>query len=572
MAVVGVAAVAAVAVDRSPDCLDPEAALVGVWDDAAAAGLRRHYEEEGVSQAADAVITALDGRAAAWRDAVEQHCARETDAAATAVRAECLRRRNVELGAMVEGLSVADPHTLRRSLAAVEGLPPVERCEAPSTRLTAEHEILDASTRAEVAQLREDLARAAGLDAAGQLRAARDVAAKTLPRARAIEHAPVLVEALTALGKLEGKLSNLGDALTLLREAARVCAASSDHDAAVSALLAQIDLLDDGTHTSEIRALGEVALGHAEATDNPMRRREVLIRLGYNERNAGNYAEAERVFDAAAALADSRPAQMVDAFSKAMLAVDRGRIGVGLEVFGAWADMATATYGPTHPNTAFTLHNHAVTLCAAGDVETALDTYARSRAAAAAAYGDDDPRVAQAHLAQGACALRHGAEPDIAVHLDAAERILAHAEDATVSEVFAAVLRAAWRVEHGDRAAAAAAYQDAIARAEALVGKDHPRIGDYSVLFAAVLVRVGAADQAVEPLRRAVAIYERALGTDAPRTAAARARLGAALAFTGERDEAAALLDSALPILDGAPGFPGVKAQAKAARAELQPD
>jgi tetratricopeptide (TPR) repeat protein len=555
-------------------CPDPDAELRGVWDREVEGRVRQRYAAvlPAGDEPVESIVTVLSERAQAWRVAMTEVCAErvpgEPMPPEVAVRADCLRRRRVELDAFVQGLLRADEAGLRGAYGAWRELPDIETCERPSRYLTEEHVLVDPSLRPEIDAVRDELVRAHALGVAGRPLEERDTLLAAVERAREVGHPPVLAEALVALGRAHADLAERDEARASLAEALRLAVAHRHHDVAARALLATMREREQAGDHDEARRLADLALGHVEALGgNDELRRDVLLNAGYSERSRGDLEAARALWDEAASLGSEPIDQLVDAINLAILAADLGHWGAAEEAFGLASGLAPQIYGEVHAATAMMRWNHASSLCGLGREDRALEEYARAGEAYRALYGDAHPMLAELDIVVSSC-LRDAGRWD-----DAGER-----------------LRLA-RARLGDRAAApelddldageleldarSAEVDGVLARLEVLArriaeheGGEGSNVAELRHRVGSVLRRRGACEEAVPLLSAALEDHEGRLGRHVPATAVVRAELGLAL-LRIDPVRAREEIDLALEDLRPEHGHPSVRRDALLGRASL---
>jgi eukaryotic-like serine/threonine-protein kinase len=184
--------------------------LVGAWDDARAAAVERALLATGVPYAADTwsrVRPRLDAYAAEWTamrtEACETHRAAKQSDQLFDLRTACLDQRRASLTALVEILAAADAAVVEKAATAAAGLPTVAACGDVDALTQAVAPPEDPAVRARVQELRTTLARARTFEDAGRAEPGLALVEPVLTAARALEYAPLTVEALLLRGSLE---------------------------------------------------------------------------------------------------------------------------------------------------------------------------------------------------------------------------------------------------------------------------------------------------------------------------------------------------------------------------------
>jgi eukaryotic-like serine/threonine-protein kinase len=577
-----VAAAAVVLAASRPDdastrtaCPDPDAELHGVWDPAVEQQVRERFTAvlPDSEAATTSVVQTLHERTAAWRAAMREVCEAQVPgqpvAPEVAVRADCLRRRKLELAGFMEGLLGADAVALRGGYAALRELPAIDTCSRPSRYLTEEHVLVDPQQRSEIDEIRDDLVRARALGVVGRPVEERDTIRRAVARARVLDYPPVLAEALVDLGKVQARLAEAESAEEALREAIRLAVAHRHHDVAARALLATMRQRNDAGAHDEARRLADLALGHVEALGgNDELRRDVLLQAGYGERLAGDLERARSLWDEAATLSSEPVDELIDALNLAVLAADLGHWGAAEAAMRTGVDLAPQLYGPVHGATAMLHHNLAAALCGVGRPDDALAEYGRASDVYTALYGKAHPVLAEVDLAAAACLRDAGRIDHAGRRLDDARRSLAHRASIPQRDDLDAdgLALEAHTAPIADVLVRLDVLEDRIGEHE---GHDSLAVAELQHGVGRALAARGQSKQAVVLLRTALRAHERRLGPHMPATAAVRAELGIA-SIEVDPAEARAQLDRALADLQPEHGHPRVRIEALRARARLR--
>ena len=184
-------------------------------------------------------------------------------------RMTCLASRRASLDATISALGQTDRSSAREALRVVDSIPSIAACNDATSLLALAPEPSGAAATAELARLRQLLARSSALKAAGKYQPAFDVAREAVTLAERLDYKPLYAEALFARGTAEAQLKRLDHARASY-EAASWAAAASGHTRIEAQALAELALLlrdqsPDGrvalTHASHALALVERTSG-----------------------------------------------------------------------------------------------------------------------------------------------------------------------------------------------------------------------------------------------------------------------------------------------------------------------
>jgi tetratricopeptide (TPR) repeat protein len=215
-----VALAAAIAFTVSPKtaatpCRGAAGQLAGVWDEPARRRLGDALRGTGRADAGDAarILTeALDRYAGAWvamrTDACEATFVRQEQSGQLLdLRMACLDARRVELDALARVFSAhPSPKALENAAGAAADLIPIASCADREALASAVPPPADPGRRARADTLRAQVLTAKQLAAVGQLATGLALAAPTVDAVRAVDHPPLLAEALAVRGHIETQL------------------------------------------------------------------------------------------------------------------------------------------------------------------------------------------------------------------------------------------------------------------------------------------------------------------------------------------------------------------------------
>jgi tetratricopeptide (TPR) repeat protein len=499
-------------------CPDGRQALQGAWDDA-----RRDRVAEalrgGAAHGAETwmrVEATLDGYAAAWATAREDACRAMRSGAASDLlyerRVACLSRSRSALDALVEVFEHADATVVERAVAAAAGLPALARCD-DTEGLLAEVEPPSESIAAEVAGLRDRLARARSMEDAGRVVEGIGAANDVLAQAERLAYPPLVAEALLRRGSGELLMGDAGAAADDLGRATWVALEAGDDAVA------------------------------AEAASRRIFVRSELI---------GRPADAQIELPWARALADATHDDALRGLFLHNAAAVMSRAG-DPEQARELAEQALAArlrlWSPEHPEIALTLANLGHFERDLGDYTAAIATLREAVRVTEVALGPLHPQRAMIGTVIGTTLLEQG---DYA----AAGRELASADAIYVEGLGAqAMPRYFVMVAMGDLARrerrwadARRALESALALAQPQVEPNHPMLADARLALAEVVLAAGGSDrgEAEAMGRAAVDKLEAGLGATHPYVASAWLRLGRLLLDADAPERAEPLLRRAL--------------------------
>ena len=520
----GVAAVAlvggAVGVTTARDelCSGSEEQLATAWNDEIADAAAAAFSAEGRTFAIAAwerTRTTLDDYTARWvsthRDACEATRVRGVQSeAAMDLRMACLRRARLELAAIGEILADADASVPQRADALVASLPPLEHCD--------DVERLGADVRPPPAEIIDDVDAIAALVA--QARASRlawrfDVAAATIEpavaTARALDHPPILAEALQEHGRVVDLLQRRDEAIASHAEALRIAMQEGQWVVASAAAVSLTFVHGEEHRPDAARAYGDIAralAGRTQKADEVAG--SVANALAATHQAAGEYAEAEREFRAALEAYTRAGAHQHEGDTHSNLGQAlhaQGRYEEGLVEFQRGLEILRARLGPDHPDTANAHGNVGDALIRLGRSEEGLAELRTAIAVNLAALGPDHPRTTM-HRA------------GLALGLVFADR----KEEASA--------------EFGRL------YEDRLA----VLGPDHDEVLTLQANFGTSLRELGKLEEAEHHLRSVHAAWKQKLGPEHVRVASMATNLAQVLLDRKHRAEAVPLLEHALEV------------------------
>jgi eukaryotic-like serine/threonine-protein kinase len=540
---------------RAELCTHADEAMTAVWSSEARAAASKAFAESGRAHALLAwrrTEAELDDWATRWVDAHTEACR------ATSVRGEqsqdmldrrmsCLDQRLQEAVAVLDVLTTADAAAVDNASKLVAQIGDVAMC-GDTDALLADVSQPAASDRAEVDDIRTQLARAKVFRTGGRYHGATEVVAELDARVRALDYAPLTAEYLFMRAATELDQGRPADGEAHLYEAAREAAAADYQAFEPQIWIALVRVV--GTHVDRPLELpplvksAEIAVVRAGST--PADRGALALVVGTQALLRGEYTDAEpRLQEAVALLGEVRGVDHPDTIeAREMLALTlhgRQRYDEAQAALEGIAEAIVRTQGDTHPSLASVLANLSRIHAARGDLELARTSAETALRAIVAAFGPEHHSVATAHSNLATTCRKLGRYEEAAAHTEAAlviERKLFGAESPRIASTIHG--RGQLALARGDARAALDDYREALRIWEITLGPQHART-------AYALTGVGKAelvldrpDAAIEALERALAVREAAKDVSADDLAETRFVLAKALRAAG-RDPARSL-------------------------------
>ncbi len=509
-------------------CPDGRRALGAAWDEERR-GRVAVALQGGASHGADTwtrVEPALDAYAEGWVVSQEEACEAHRSGAVSDLlyehRLACLSRGRSALDALVEVFEQADATVVEKAVSAVAGLPALSRCE-DAEALLASVEPPPEAIAAEVASLRERLARARSVEDAGRVGESVASADEVLARAETLEYRPLVAEALL----------RRGTARLLAGEAS-----AADEDLGRAAFVA-------------------IDSGHDEVAAEAAARR-IYVR----SEQLGRPAEAEIELPWARALVEhTRDDALLGLFlHNAAVVKSRGGDKEQARVLARQAlEVKQRFLPPEHPEIALTLANLGHFERDLSDHGAAIDTMREAVRVTELALGPRHPQRATIGTILGTTLLEHGRYDEARIELERADSIYRELLGEQAMPRYH-VLNALGGLAYRERrwAEAGSTLEAAMALAEPQVGVDHPMLADARLTLMEVTLAEGDVDAAAAIGETAVAQLEAVLGRAHPYVAGALLRLGRMYLAAGAPERARPPLARALEIERALPSPVGV--------------
>ena len=551
--VVGAGVGAYVLGDRTPtECVAPDDALVGAWDEERRAALASDVAGDAPKWRHDVLARVgerLDGYASRWRDQYATTCAADEaehpghDHAV--VQRRCLQSRRTELAALVQVLTTADDETWALAPRAAADLEPPEGCAAPRIEDATP---VDAAAEERASTL---VAQARAHAAAGQFQDAYDLAAAARDEADASLH--TRLQARLALANAASELARLDEAVEVYEAVVWEATASGADEIAINGMLGLLFVEGVGrNHTEAALSWGrrlEQLLASTPAT--PRVRAALQMNLGLTLQAAGDLPAAERHVRLAGAETESavpeRRATVAIALGNILR--DEGRVVEATVQLREALRLREQGLGEHHPDVAIALNNLGLVLLDAGDSDEAKQLFARALDITYDALGREHPRVAVflnnlANVAYGRGELEE-AEPLYAQTVQQLRKRLGddHLSTLTTKGNLGLVVRG-----KGEPERALAIAEDVLEGLQQTLPAGHPAIAMAHNNLAGVLWDLGRLDEARAHYEKAVALRRVALGDAHPLLATSLDNLARLSLAEGRADEALPLAAEAFAI------------------------
>jgi tetratricopeptide (TPR) repeat protein len=504
-------------------CPDGRRALQGAWDDdrrARVAAALRSGATHGEATWAR-VEPALDAYAESWIVARESACGALRDGAVSELLHDrgvaCLSRSRTALDALVEVFEHADSTVVDKAVSAVTGLPALARCE-DADALLAEVAPPDAAIAAEVATLRETLARARSVEEAGRVAESVAAADEVLAHAERLGYAPLVAEALLRRGSGE---------------------------------------LIAGQPTEADDDLGRATWGAVAGGDDAVAAEAAARRIFVRSELLGRPADAEIELPWARALVDRTGDDALLGLFLHNAAAVESRSGDPAQARALAREALAARRrfaAPEHPDIALTLANLGRFERDLGEFTAALESLREAVRVTEVALGPRHPQRAMigSVLASTLLDLQQDAEAKRELALDDAiyRETLG---DAALPRYYVLVAMGELATRERRLDEGRLHLEEALRLATAAVGEEHPMLTDARLALAEILAAQGQLREAEATGRDAVARLEGALGPGHPYLAEAWLRLARLLLAAGERRQAEPCFARALELARAIP-------------------
>jgi eukaryotic-like serine/threonine-protein kinase len=286
-------------------CAGIEERLAGIWDQARKDAIQKQFASTGIPIAAEAyrlTAASLDEYARSW-------VSQRTDACvATRVRGDqtekilelrtvCMERRLKELNALAELLTQADKETVDKAYnsdftGALSSLKSCADVELLTNQVSVPQ---DPAVQARIESVRGKLSEARARWAAGQFKAALQIADGAAATAKEVGYAPVLSEALYLQARLQDQVGQSGEAVKTLLQAIRAGEAGRQDEARAESMVQLVSTYGTLRKYDEALAWSDLAQG---VLDRISGHEESQADLAHNTGRTlfrmGRYADAMR--------------------------------------------------------------------------------------------------------------------------------------------------------------------------------------------------------------------------------------------------------------------------------------
>lgn len=469
------------------------------------------------------VSVELDGYAQAW---VGQH---EDACLATAVRGEqssdaldlrmaCLDDAKRSLDAASSVLADADASVSRRADRILDTLPDLARC-ADLASLQAGAAPPSAEEATAVAEVRDLLAHAGALRAAGKYDGYSEAVAEAQTLAESLQYAPLRIE--------------------LLHDRGFSHVTQGEYDQAAAAMA---DALQEALAIGEDRQARDIAIDLVDTVGRRQQRSEPALAYGHTARG----------------LLQRQPSKRAEARLRTALGEvynELARYGDARAELEAAIELLEELHGPDDPRLANTYTAMAAVLQREAKMHESVELQRRILEIREGALGPTHPQtgLARVNLADGLRIVGEYAEalPEIERALDDLVPILGedHPTIASVRNNYAIILRSSGKVAESEPVLRAA-----IRAGEAADGPNHPLLASYRSNLALTLAQLDRRPEAIEQLQKALQIRIEVYGAGHPDVARARSNLGTYLKEDGQTEAALAMHQLAVAELEAALG------------------
>jgi len=548
-------------------CRTPIEKFDAIWDPTTQQAVRVAFLRTAVPYAGDAwkqVSADLDRYRDRWLDMHTSTCKAthvrgEQSAELLDLRMQCLDERLDELEQLVGVLSAPDAGVVEQAARATAALGNLAECADTAALRAPVPAPRDPQARQRVAEIRALLAKAKALHDTGQYTEGLDVADTAVQRARALDHRPVLAEALYWQGSLREKAGDYAGAEAALVEGGREALAGHHLHAAARILVELVEVL--GVSQSHLERAAEWSAWARAAIagsggDPPLLvrllRYEGLVLVEQGQLEPGLLRLQE-------ALAAHR---QLDGGAPLELAALHRSLGLALEAMGrlddalqhhqrAW-EIELRDLGPLHPTPIGSRYNMASALTMKGDFDAARSVLLEALAGFERALGPRHASTGKVHDALAKLSLLQGKYEEALGWSRRAEEIdeLAFGRDsieaASTKEGRAQILEEMGRLDEARdvQSRVLAIYEDKL-------GADHPDVARALLTLGGVYTSLGDYAKAREHCQRSLDLLERVPGASPQALATHLSFHAQALRLSGMHAQALQSLERALELLRG---------------------
>ena len=402
-------------------CAAGASEISAVWGEEQRRAVRRAFAQTGLPYAADVLARAearLDRYSEAWQaahaGACQSHASGSTSARMLDLSDACLARNKQHVAALVDILEGADREVVENAVQAVAALPSIKVCEDGDELQGAVPPPDDAVTAERVETLRERLARARMLEAAGSYADGLALALKVRGEAKTLGYAPLQAEAALVEGGLLSASARASEAEVALAEALGLGIMHDLHAVAAEAAARRIFVLGDGLGRHEVAMAGEtVAAALIERADDDGSLEALLENnLGIVFDLAGDDAAAQQHFERTVTLLqhDGTPDPLLAVVYHNLANVDleRGDLDAAERNSRQAYDLFVRLLGEKHPMVAHPLGGLGDVALRRGALVEASAHYTEGAALVSASLGPDHLYMLPPVVGLGRTAARRG--------------------------------------------------------------------------------------------------------------------------------------------------------------------
>ncbi|MCA9692305.1 MAG: serine/threonine protein kinase [Myxococcales bacterium] len=545
-------------------------ALDEVWGDDARVALTQAMERAATPFARSTsarTIPWIDAYAAAWRDARVEVCdaadvAGTWDATLRDDAYACLDERRAHLSHLIETLRSTDDASVRmNAVAAASSIPTVAACVDADRLRTAPKPPSDAATRGEVRRVRDVLAQATALLAAGASKEALAAATEAVEGAEALAWPPLQAEAALVLGAAQDKRADYKSAEASLESAYFQAGAIGADSVAESAAILLTGLVGttlnrhkDGLRWASAARMTRTRAGKDDVEDTNLVRllqNEAVVRRGLDQR-APALELLNRAFEVNARVQGSRHPQAADLrVSIASVAFDSGDYARARDLFREAIAGYEQILGPDHPTLGQALSNLSASLAARGEFDAAIPPLERALEIYEGSVPDDHSDVLYA-LTNMASLLAQAGRFDEALPMF--QQLITVTERKFgadhVELALPLVNLGHLYLVKGEVDSAAATMERALAIMSASLPPDHSDLAHPLLGLATAYVNTGRFADAIPYFERGLSLMEASVGPSHEELVDPLIDLGVAFLGVGRVDDAIQRLERALQIAE----------------------
>lgn len=434
------------------------------------------------------------------------------------LRMTCLKRRFVEMRAMIDILGETDAQVAERASTALASLTPIEACADVEALQAPQRDVeppKDEETARRVEEIREKLGEVRVLQDTGKFEKGLEHARRLKNEASVIAYLPLQAEVEVQLGRL---FSVVGEYQTA-----------------------------EATHYEALRMARESKAGVAAAEAIADLVWVVGYRQGRYDAGLAFGRTGEAMFAVTSAANDRHRIRLFN--NMGVVFDEQGRYDEALEYYRKAGQLAEKVQGSEHPSYGATLNNMGLAFYAQGNYQQALEYLLLDLRISEKALGREHPDIAATLNNIG---LAYAALGELDEALSYYRTALA-VRKATLGPVHAEIARALTNIasvlaDKGAYDEALEKHQMALAIVEKTFGKDSPEFAFPLEDIAWIFTQRGENERALQTYERALAIREKALRPSHPSLAGTLCGIGRVLLAQGRHGEAGAPLERALAI------------------------